>query len=68
MWMVDAMTQTPKYPAVTCIRETSCVNDCKKCSNSFFAIFLQHVTLMNICSSIDAAIIVQVVTPVCLFI
>jgi len=33
-------TQTPKYPAVTCIYGTPCVNrpNCKKCSNSFFAI------------------------------
>ena len=34
-----------------------CANDCKKCWNSFFAISSQHVTVMNIYSSMDAAII-----------
>jgi len=31
-------------------------NNCKKCSNSFFAISSQHVTMMNTYSSMDAAI------------
>ena len=44
------------------------VNNCKKCSNSFFAISLQHVTVMNMNSSMDAAIILYIwlVTAVCL--
>ena len=46
------------------------VNNCKKCSNSFFAISSQHVTVMNIYSSMDAAIILYMwlVTAVYLYI
>jgi len=57
----DAMTQaagakktSELLPAVTCIYGPSCVNDCKRCSNSFFAIPSQHVTVMNIYSDTDA--------------
>jgi len=54
---------------MTCIYGTPCVNGCKKCSNSYFAISLQHVTVMNIYSSIDAAVILHtciwLITAVC---
>jgi len=50
----------PKYPAVSCIYGISVVNYCKKCLISFFAISLQHVTVMNIYSSTDAAIILYI--------
>jgi len=54
-------TQTPKY-----VRPHSSV----LCLDSFLAISLQYVTVMNIYSSMDAAIIlcIWVVTAVCLYI
>ena len=33
-----------------------CVHNCKRFSNSFFAISAQHVTAMNVYSSMDAAV------------
>jgi len=54
-------TQTPKY-----VRPHTSV----QCLDSFLAISLQYVTVMNIYSSMDAAIIlcIWVVTAVCLYI
>ena len=55
---------------VTCIYRRTCVNNSKKCLNSFFAICSQHVTMMNTYSSMDAAIILYIwlVTAVCRYI
>ena len=51
MQTADTMrTQTPKYVRP----HTSII--AKKCSNSFFAISSQHVTVMNTYSTIDATI------------
>ena len=44
-------TQMPKY---------TCPHTSVLCSNSFFAISLQHVTVMDIYSSMDAAIILYI--------
>ena len=67
----DGRCQTSELlPAVTCIYGTSYVSNCKKCSNSFFAISSQHVIVMNIYSSMDAAILLYMwlVTAVRLYI
>jgi len=42
------------------------VNNCKKCSNSFVAISSQHVSVMKIYSSMDAAIILY--TPLYMYV
>ena len=46
-----------------------CVNNCEVFQKFFFAISSQHVTEMNIYSSMDAAIILYIllVTAVCLY-
>ena len=44
-------TQMPKY---------TCPHTSVLCSNSFFAISLQHVTVMDIYSSMDAAIVLYI--------
>ena len=48
---------------------TQTQDNCKTCWNSFFAISSQHVTVMNIYSSVDAAIILYMwLVTVCLYI
>ena len=42
------------------------VNNCKKCSNSFVAISSQHVSVMKIYCSMDAAIILY--TPLYMYV
>jgi len=58
-------TQVPKYvhPHTSVPYNTSI----KSVRTVFFAISLQHVTVMNIYSSMDAAIILSLWTAVCLF-
>ena len=42
---------------VDALMRTQTQNNCEKCSNSFFAVSSQHVTVMNIYSSMNTAII-----------
>jgi len=65
MWMADANSRICASAHLYSI-----IVHPQKCLNSFFAISSQHVTVVNIYSSMDAAVILykSLVTDVCLYI